>query len=126
MPVMLTPKIVGQNDPVCAFPLKTNAIDEIDTRRQDVTAQPGRTSSVRLSKPNLRSPRRRHNVVLSISAAVFLEAAALWLRSGQLGPHVLVRCRAGHLFTTIWLPGASMKSLRLGPWRVQRCPVGHH
>ena len=64
--------------------------------------------------------------MLSISAAVLLEAAALWLRSGRLRPHILVRCRAGHLFTTIWIPGASVKSLRLGPWRVQRCPVGHH
>jgi hypothetical protein len=39
---------------------------------------------------------------------------------------VIVRCRDGHLFTTIWIPAASVKSLRLGPWRVQRCPVGNH
>lgn len=39
---------------------------------------------------------------------------------------VIVRCRAGHLFTTIWIPGASLKSLRLGWWRFQRCPVGRH
>ena len=39
---------------------------------------------------------------------------------------VIVRCRAGHLFTTIWIPGASLKSLRLGWWRFQRCPVGWH
>ncbi len=30
------------------------------------------------------------------------------------------------MFTTIWLPGASLKSLRLGWWRYQRCPVGRH
>jgi hypothetical protein len=39
---------------------------------------------------------------------------------------VIVRCRAGHLFTTIWIPGASLKSVRLGWWRFQRCPVGRH
>jgi hypothetical protein len=38
----------------------------------------------------------------------------------------VVRCRKDHLFTTIWIPAASVKSLRLGWWRVQRCPVGHH
>jgi hypothetical protein len=37
-----------------------------------------------------------------------------------------VRCRAGHLFTTIWIPGASLKALRLGWWTVQHCPVGGH
>ena len=37
-----------------------------------------------------------------------------------------VRCRAGHLFTTIWIPLASLKALRLGGRRFQHCPVGHH
>jgi hypothetical protein len=37
-----------------------------------------------------------------------------------------VRCRDGHLFTTIWVPLASLKALRLGRRRFQRCPVGHH
>jgi hypothetical protein len=59
-------------------------------------------------------------------AAVLLEVGALWLRSGRFGGNVVARCRQGHLFTTIWIPGASVKSLRLGWWRVQRCPVGHH
>jgi len=43
-----------------------------------------------------------------------------------IGGHTVVRCREGHLFTTIWIPGASLKSLRLGWARLQRCPVGHH
>jgi hypothetical protein len=63
--------------------------------------------------------------VLSIAAPAF-ETAALWVRSGRLGGNVIVRCREGHLFTTIWLPAASVKSLRLGFWRVQYCPVGRH
>ena len=37
-----------------------------------------------------------------------------------------VRCRDGHLFTTIWIPLGSLKALRLGRRRFQHCPVGHH
>jgi hypothetical protein len=37
-----------------------------------------------------------------------------------------VRCSAGHLFTTIWIPLASVKSVRRGLTRFQYCPVGHH
>lgn len=43
-----------------------------------------------------------------------------------MGGNVVVRCRAGHLFTTIWVPAASIKAVRLGPWRLQYCPVGRH
>jgi hypothetical protein len=57
---------------------------------------------------------------------MLVETAGLWLRSRRVGGNVVVRCRAGHLFTTIWIPGASVKALRLGWWRVQRCPVGRH
>jgi hypothetical protein len=39
---------------------------------------------------------------------------------------VVVRCRSGHLFTTTWIPGGSLKAIRLGSMRFQRCPVGHH
>jgi hypothetical protein len=37
-----------------------------------------------------------------------------------------VRCSQGHLFTTIWIPLGSLKAVRLGGRRYQRCPVGHH
>jgi hypothetical protein len=37
-----------------------------------------------------------------------------------------VCCRDGHLFTTIWVPLASLKAARLGGRRFQHCPVGHH
>jgi hypothetical protein len=57
---------------------------------------------------------------------ILVEAFALWLRSGRVGGHVVVRCRSGHLYTTIWLPGVSLKSARLGWWRLQFCPVGRH
>lgn len=42
------------------------------------------------------------------------------------GAHVIVRCREGHLFTTIWVPFMSFKSIRLGMVRFQRCPVDNH
>lgn len=44
----------------------------------------------------------------------------------KLGGKVVVRCRKGHLFTTIWIPGVKLKALDLGLARLQRCPVGKH
>lgn len=44
----------------------------------------------------------------------------------SLGGATVVRCRAGHLFTTVWIPFASLKAIRLGWVRLQRCPVGGH
>ena len=41
----------------------------------------------------------------------------------RLGGDVIVRCREGHLFTTVWIPFASFKAVRLGMVRFQRCPV---
>lgn len=38
----------------------------------------------------------------------------------------VVECAEGHLFTSIVIPGASLKSVRLGDRRWQRCPVGKH
>ncbi len=43
-----------------------------------------------------------------------------------VGGRAVVRCRQGHLFTTIWIPGVKLKALDLGVARFQRCPVGHH
>src|SRR5579884_2285077 len=68
--------------------------------------------------------RRRAGVIAA--GAMLFEAAALWLRTRRVGGDVIVRGRAGHLFTTIWIPAVSVKALRLGWWRVQRCPVGRH
>jgi len=72
-----------------------------------------------------RSARRRKR--LGIFAGALLVETIPLLRHGYgVGGNVVVRCHKGHLFTTIWLPGASVKSLRLGSRRVQWCPVGHH
>ncbi len=64
--------------------------------------------------------------LLIAAAALWVEVLPLWRRGYGLGGHVVVRCRSGHLFTTLWVPAVSVKSLRLGWWRVQRCPVGRH
>jgi hypothetical protein len=69
-----------------------------------------------------RGRRRR----LAVVGGVLAEALAMRMRSYPMGTDVVVRCRNGHLFSTIWVPGVSFKSLRLFWWRVQRCPVGSH
>jgi len=75
-------------------------------------------------KPEKGKRRRRAFRVSAIFVAI--EAIMLRRRSGRFAGSVVVRCRSGHLFTTIWIPGASVKAVRAGPWRLQRCPVGHH
>lgn len=44
----------------------------------------------------------------------------------KTAPIVVVRRSMGRLFTTIWVPGASLKAIRLGWFRLQRCPAGNH
>lgn len=47
-------------------------------------------------------------------------------RGYPIGGNLVVRCRRGHLFTTLWIPGASVKAVRMGWVRFQWCPVGRH
>jgi hypothetical protein len=44
----------------------------------------------------------------------------------KLGGDVVVRCRRGHMFATIWIPGVKLKALDLVVARIQYCPVGKH
>lgn len=70
---------------------------------------------------------RRKITLLVALALLAVETAVVSRRRGYLlGARTIVRCREGHLFTTLWVPGASFKALRLGWWRWQRCPVGGH
>jgi hypothetical protein len=71
------------------------------------------------------SPDRRRRL-LTLGALLLSEPLAMKLRGYPIGGNLVVRCRRGHLFTTIWIPGASLKSLRFLWWRLQRCPVGKH
>ena len=69
---------------------------------------------------------RRRNLLL-VAIVIYVVGTIVARRRGyNIGTNTVVRCRSGHLFTTIWVPGASVKSIRLGPRRIQWCPVGRH
>jgi hypothetical protein len=64
---------------------------------------------------------------LAAVVAVLVAATIVLRRRGYgFGGNTVVRCRSGHLFTTIWVPGVSLKAIRLGWMRFQYCPVGRH
>lgn len=66
-------------------------------------------------------------LILIILPLMILILGLLFVRrKGYNGPDVVVRCRQGHLFTTVWIPGVSFKALRFGLVRFQYCPVGRH
>ena len=70
---------------------------------------------------------RRVVSTILIAAGVVAGGALIARRLGyNLGVNTVVRCRQGHLFTTIWIPGIKFKELDLVVARVQRCPVGNH
>jgi len=69
---------------------------------------------------------RRSTPVLVIVVIYVVGTIVARRRGYNMGGDVVVRCHQGHLFTTIWVPGASVKALRLGWARWQRCPVGAH
>jgi hypothetical protein len=73
-----------------------------------------------------RARARHHRLLAPALVTIAVEAAVMRLRGYPVGRDVVVRCRSGHLFTTTWIPGASLKSIRLGWWRFQYCPVGRH
>lgn len=73
------------------------------------------------------SKRRRRLITFGVVASCYA-AGTIFARSRgyAFGRNVTVRCNRGHLFTTTWIPGASLKAIRLGFWRLQWCPVGRH
>ena len=70
--------------------------------------------------------RRKRRITLLLICLYVVGPILARLRGYRFGGNVIVRCRDGHFFTTIWVPGASLKSVRLGWWRLQHCPVGDH
>ena len=76
----------------------------------------------------IRSFRQHRGATLAVVVVVLFVGTVVARRRGYsgLGWNTVVRCREGHLFTTIWVPGASVKSIRLGWARLQWCPVGKH
>lgn len=69
--------------------------------------------------------RKRASIPLVV-AALLVGTVMARRRGYGVGGNTVVRCRSGHLFTTIWVPGASLKAVRLGWVRFQYCPVGRH
>jgi hypothetical protein len=67
-------------------------------------------------------------IVVGVIVVVMLLITLVGRRRGYsgMGGDTIVRCSKGHLFTTIWVPGVSFKSVRLGFKRFQHCPIGHH
>ena len=67
-------------------------------------------------------------IVLGAVAVVVVALNLVMRRKGYSIPgKTVVRCSQGHLFTTTWIEGGSLKAIRLGPrTRYQRCPVGKH
>jgi hypothetical protein len=62
-----------------------------------------------------------------VLVALLIVGTVITRRRGySIGGECVVRCVQGHLFTTIWLPGGSIKAIRLGWFRIQWCPVGEH
>ena len=73
------------------------------------------------------STRKRRLIIAGAAAVSYAGGILAARRMGyRFGRDVVVKCHAGHVFSTIWIPAASLKAIRLGPWRVQWCPVGHH
>jgi hypothetical protein len=81
-----------------------------------------------MSSPKMSSPKRKRRIAIAACVAAAYAVGTIVARSQgySFGLNVVARCRQGHLFTTVWIPGASVKAVRLGLWRVQWCPVGRH
>lgn len=65
--------------------------------------------------------------LLLVAAATAVGGTILGRLLGyDIGMNTPVRCREGHLYSTIWIPGVKLKGLDFGIARFQHCPVGHH
>jgi hypothetical protein len=76
-----------------------------------------------------RSDGRKTSIPIVLSLVALGAAVTVVARKkgySGIGGNTIVRCAKGHLFTTIWIPGGSLKAIRLGWKRFQYCPVGKH
>jgi hypothetical protein len=72
------------------------------------------------------SRRRKITPVVVVVGVIAGGTVAARLLGYKLGTNVIVRCRQGHVYTTIWIPGVKLKGLDLVVARFQHCPVGKH
>jgi hypothetical protein len=64
---------------------------------------------------------------IAVVVALLLAGTLVARRRGyNIGGNVVVRCRQGHLYTTLWIPGLKLKGLDFVVARFQYCPVGRH
>lgn len=70
--------------------------------------------------------RRALRILATVAGVAGLGTLVGRLLGYELGMNTVVRCREGHLYTTIWIPGVKLKGLEFGLARYQYCPVGHH
>jgi hypothetical protein len=62
--------------------------------------------------------------IIGVVAVINLIARS---RGYSIPGKTIVCCSKGHLFSTTWIEGSSLKAIKLGPrTRYQRCPVGSH
>ena len=84
-------------------------------------------NAMAVGEDQTRRPRRPRKGVIAAFVVFSVVSTLIARRRGyNMGGNIVVRCRKGHLFTTIWIPLASFKAIRLGWTRFQRCPVGRH
>jgi hypothetical protein len=69
---------------------------------------------------------KRLRPVIVVIAVLALGTVVARRLGYKVGGNTVVRCRAGHLFTTLWIPGVKFKAVDLGVARIQHCPVGNH
>jgi hypothetical protein len=76
---------------------------------------------------SLRTGRRVRLKPVAVVSALLVGGTLVARKLGyKVGGNVVVRCRQGHLYTTIWIPGVKLKAIDLVVARFQHCPVGHH
>jgi hypothetical protein len=70
--------------------------------------------------------RRIVTPVLIVGGVVAGGSVLAWRLGYKLGTDVVVRCRQGHVYSTVWIPGVKLKAVDLVVARIQHCPVGKH
>ena len=53
-------------------------------------------------------------IAAALIAVLVVQTVVMRRRGYSVGGRTVVRCRRGHLFSTLWVPGASLKAVRLG------------
>ena len=63
-------------------------------------------------------------VLLVVGILVVVQNRRMRRQGYSIPGQTVVRCSRGHLFTTTWIEGGSLRAVRLGPTtRYQYCPV---